>query len=91
MGSAYGKDGILGRWKTYLESGYDKDEVEPGKYPNKKLQELVEKEDLTYVQEKFQYSILETFTDDIPKEYIIARENWWKEALLSRKYGYNAN
>ena len=91
VGSAYGKDGILGRWETYLKSGYDKDEVENGKYPNQKFRELVKEEGLTYIQDNFQYSILESFTDDIPKEYIIARESWWKEALLSRKFGYNAN
>ena len=36
VGSAYGKDGIYGRWKTYIKSGYDKNEKERGKYPNKK-------------------------------------------------------
>ena len=44
VGSAYGKEGILGRWRTYLESGYDRNEKENGKYPNKKFQELVKKE-----------------------------------------------
>ena len=28
VGSAYGVNGILGRWKTYIKSGYDKNEVE---------------------------------------------------------------
>lgn len=36
VGSAYGENGILGRWETYLNSGYDKNEVENGAYPNKK-------------------------------------------------------
>lgn len=39
VGSAYGVNGILGRWETYVKSGYDKNEVENGKYPNKKLQD----------------------------------------------------
>lgn len=91
VGSAYGANGILGRWETYIKSGYDKDEVENGKYPNKKLWELVNEKGLSYVQDNFQYSILETFTDDVSKEDIIARESWWKEALQSRKFGYNAN
>ena len=91
IGSAYGTNGILGRWETYVKSGYDKNEVENGKYPNKKLQELVNKKDLSYIQENFQYSILETFTDDVSDEYIIGRESWWKEALRSRQFGYNAN
>jgi hypothetical protein len=91
VGSAYGANGILGRWETYIKSGYDKNEVENGKYPNKKLQELVNEKGLSYIQDNFQYSILETFTDDVSDEYIITRESWWKEALLSRQFGYNAN
>ena len=50
VGSTYGANGILGRWETYIKSGYDKNEVENGKYPNKKLQELVNERDLSYVQ-----------------------------------------
>lgn len=91
VGSAYGKDGIFGRWMVYLTSGYDKNENENGKYPNKKLRNLVKKESLAYIQENFQYSILETFTDDVSDEYIIARESYWKEILLTREFGYNAN
>lgn len=91
VGSAYGEKGIFGRWETYIKSGYDKHEVENGKYPNKKLQELVNEKGLSYIQENFQYSILETFTDDVSDEYIIGRESWWKEALRSREFGYNAN
>lgn len=91
VGSAYGTNGILGRWETYVKSGYDKHEVENGKYPNKKLQELVTEKGLSYIQDNFQYSILETFTDDVSDEYIIGRESWWKEALHSREFGYNAN
>ena len=91
VGSAYGKDGIFGRWMVYLTSGYDKNENENGKYPNKKLRDLVKKEGLAYIQKNFQYSILETFTDDVSDEYIIARESYWKEVLLTRTFGYNAN
>ena len=69
----------------------DKNEVENGKYPNKKLQELVTEKGISYIQDNFQYSILETFTDDVSDEYIIGRESWWKEALHSREFGYNAN
>ena len=91
VGSAYGKNGILGRWETYLKSGYDKNEMENGKYPNKNLRELVKEKGMTYIKDNFQYSILETFTEDVSDEYIISRETWWKEALQSRKFGYNAN
>lgn len=91
VGSAYGQNGILGRWQTYLKCGYDRNEVENGKYPNKELQKLVKKRGLSYIKKNFRYSILETFTDDVSDEYIISRESYWKEALLSRTFGYNAN
>ena len=87
----YGKDGILGRWKIYIKSGYDKNEKENGKYPNKKLQDLVKKKGLEYIKSNFQYSILDTFTEEISDNEIINRESWWKDILNSRKYGYNAN
>ena len=52
---------------------------------------LVEKNTISYIQENFKYTILETFEDDVSVEDIIARESWWKEVLLTRKFGYNAN
>ncbi len=91
VGSAYGEDGIYGRWRTYIESGYDKNGVETGKYPNREFQKLVDEEGLDYVRKNFMYSILETFEDNVSGEYIINRESWWKDCLQSRKFGYNAN
>lgn len=91
VGSAYGKDGIYGRWKTYVESGFDKNEQENGKYPNKRLQEIVKNEGIGYIQKNFHYAILETFTDDAADEYIIQRESYWKNVLGTRKFGYNEN
>ena len=91
VGSASGEDGIYGRFKTYIDKGYDKDEVEKGEYPNKKFQELVEKKDKKYLRDNFQYSILETFTLDTDRNEIIAREQYWKRILKSKEFGYNAN
>ena len=92
VGSAYGeKDGILGRWRTYLESGCDRNGKENGIYPNKEFQELVERKGLSYIKRNFQYSILETFTDDVADEDIINRESHWKKVLCSKDFGYNDN
>lgn len=91
IGSAYGKDGIYGRWNTYMESGFDKNEVENGKYPNKEFQKIVKERGIDYIRRYFRYSLLETFTDEISDEDIINRESWWKDRLLTREYGYNAN
>lgn len=91
VGSAYGENGIYGRWKTYVESGFDKNEVENGKYPNRDFQRIVKENGMDYIKKNFHYSLLETFADDVNIEYIIRRESWWKTQLLSRDFGYNAN
>lgn len=91
VGSAYGKDGIYGRWKTYIDSGFDKNELENGKYPNERFQQIVKEYGMGYIQRNFRYTILESFTDEISNEDIINRESWWKKRLLTKEYGYNAN
>lgn len=91
VGSAYGKDGIYGRWKTYVTKGFDKNELENGKYPNKEFQKIVKDYGMKYIQQNFRYSLLETFTDEISNEEIINRESWWKNRLLTKVFGYNAN
>lgn len=41
VGSAYGINGIYGRWKTYLNKGFDIDEEESGiRFPNSQLKKL---------------------------------------------------
>lgn len=91
VGSASGEDGIYGRFKTYIEKGYDKNELERGEYPNERFQELVIKEGKEYLRKNFQYSILETFILDTERDEIIAREQYWKKVLKSKEFGYNAN
>lgn len=92
VGSAYGENGIYGRWKTYLEKGYDKNEIENGEYPNKQLEKLVKKEGRKYIEKYFQYSILEIFSKtETGKEKSLQRETYWKKVLRSREFGYNDN
>lgn len=91
IGSASGEDGIFGRWQTYIENGYDRNETEAGEYPNKKFQELVKTQGKAYIRENFQYSILETFTLDTDRDYIIAREQYFKQVFDTKKHGYNSN
>lgn len=91
VGSAYGEKMILGRWITYAKSGYDKDEKENEKYPNKRLQELVKEKGMPYIKKYFRYSILDIYKSTIDDKIIINRENRWKKVLMSREFGYNAN
>ena len=91
VGSAYGEKMILGRWTTYAKSGYDKNEIENGKYPNKKFQELVKDKGMAYIKKYFRYSILDIYKKTADDKIIINRESRWKDVLKSRDFGYNTN
>lgn len=83
VGSAYGDNMLLGRWRNYAENGHG---------GNKELKALVEENGLEYVKNNFRYSILDIYKSTTDDEAIIARESWWKNILLTRgDYGYNAN
>lgn len=78
IGSAYGDQMILTRWKSYLKIGHGNN---------------VEFRTLTFdhIKENFQFSILDIYKSTTDSQIIIDRENWWKEVFLSRKFGYNKN
>lgn len=78
VGSAYGNELILNRWKAYVKNGHGN---------NQELKGL----DFNYIKEHFRYSILDIFKSTTDIQPIIARENWWKVTLLSRRFGYNSN
>ena len=82
VGSAYGNDGIWGRWAAYAQSGHG---------GNKQLRELVGR-DLTYPRANFRYTLLEFFPFGTPDAVVIGREGFWKDVLLTRgKFGLNSN
>lgn len=78
VGSAYGEEMILNRWKSYVKTGNG---------GNKELKQL----EFQHIKDNFRYSILDIFKSTTDEKIIIERESWWKETLLSRKFGYNAN
>lgn len=80
VGSAYGQDMILGRWRNYATNGHG---------GNKELKKL----DFEYIKKNFRYSILDIYKSTVEDSIIINRESWWKETLLTRneKFGYNDN
>ena len=39
----------------------------------------------------FRYTLLEHYDSTVPKNVILAREAYWKQALDTRKHGYNDN
>lgn len=92
VGSAYGVDGVYGRWTIYLKDGYDKDELEDSKYPNIKFRNLVNDKGIGYIQKHFQYTLLEIFSKtELGKKQALDREKYWKTAFKSKEHGYNSN
>lgn len=83
VGSATSDNGmLLQRWSNYVENGHG---------GNKELVTLVKEKGFDYVQKYFQYSILENYNAKIDDHVVLKRESWWKDALQSRQFGYNAN
>jgi hypothetical protein len=78
VGSAYGENMILGRWESYVKTYHG------GNVGLKKLNN-------DHIKQNFRYSILDIFKSTAEDRLVIARENWWKSVLHTRKFGYNEN
>ncbi len=82
VGSAHGKDGIWGRWNSYIY-GFHGNNVE--------LVELFEEKTETYFRENFKFAILEVMSSARTQDEVKDKEKLWKCKLLSGEFGYNAN
>lgn len=80
VGSAYGKDGIWGRWTTYFKDPSG---------GNKRLIEKLESDPNAY--RNFRYSILEVFPGNLLKEEVIQKESLYKKKFGTRAFGLNEN
>lgn len=80
VGSAYGKDMLLGRWRSYVDNGHG------GNIDLKGL-------DIDVIKSNFKYSVLDIYKSTTNDEVIINRECYWKRVLLTRdeRFGYNKN
>ena len=81
VGSAYGKNGIMGRWTRYSKDGHG---------GNAKLQELMSERGSEYAA-NFSFTILQMVSTSLSHREVIARENVWKNKLGSRAFGLNLN
>ena len=81
VGSAYGEGGIWHRWSEYTDNGHG---------GNVELKKLIADEGLQYAT-NFRYSILEISDLHDSQDNILQRESHWKDILMSRVYGLNAN
>lgn len=80
IGSAYGDSGIWSRWACYIGTGHGW---------NDQLTKLISAKGLEYARENFQFSILEFRSMRTDDRAIIEREQYWKRALLTVRFGYN--
>jgi hypothetical protein len=82
IGSAYGDTGIWARWQQYAETLHGN---------NVDLRELVEKATPENVTENLNFALLEFWSMRTDDAYVLERESYWKNVLLSREYGHNRN
>lgn len=84
VGAAYGEEGIWSRWGNYFTTG--------GHGGNDQLEILLlsKKNGAVYARDNFQFTLLEQASSRHNVPYIIRRESFWKEILLTRgKFGLN--
>ena len=81
VGSAYGEEGIWGRWKSYVNT-FNGD--------NSRLKELYKKNGEKYFH-KFKYLILQILATKISDKEVIEIEAKYKKRFLTREFGLNAN
>lgn len=82
VGSAYGESGLWQRWETYAKTGHGN---------NKELRDVVNKSDPEYPFQNFVFSLLWYGGAAVSAEEVLHKESFWKEALMTREFGYNAN
>ena len=83
VGSATSATGmLLQRWSDYASDGHG---------GNKELKSIADAKGIDYIKDNFQYSILENYNSKVDDKIIRSRENWWKDILQTRRFGYNYN
>jgi hypothetical protein len=80
VGSAYGENGIWGRWQTYINTKTGN---------NKLLEKLLLEHSDRYLH--FKFSLLEVLPNTLTRDEVIKREKLNKIKLGSRAFGLNLN
>lgn len=82
IGSAYGEDGLWGRWSEYVATN--------GHGGNKALKALID-EDWEYASKHFQFSILMILPKTVTADEAIRKEQLFKRKLGTNSFGLNNN
>jgi hypothetical protein len=81
VGSATGEGGLWQRWSQYAATGHG---------GNKELQVLL-RETGAKTAENFRFAVLEIADIHSSEKEVLRRESHWKEVLLTKQHGFNAN
>jgi hypothetical protein len=82
VGSAYGDTGLWARLGEYVTTLHGGDVA---------LRELINREGREYARANLRFALLEFWSMRTSDEHVLTREGYWKDVLLSRKFGYNRN
>jgi len=80
VGSAYGQQGIWGRWEEYARSGHGH---------NKELINLLDSDPLH--AKHFQFTVLQSLPSNLSSKEVVTYENLYKKKLGSKAFGLNQN
>ena len=80
VGSAYGKEGLWGRWSYYIKTKHG---------DNERMKKLLEEDPERY--KHFQFSILQILSKTEKEDYVIQVEKRYKKKLFSGEFGLNGN
>jgi hypothetical protein len=72
VGSAYGENMILGRWKSYIKTGHG---------GNVGLKQLT----FDHIKQNFKYSILDIYKSTTEDQTILERESWWERGFAKQE------
>ena len=82
VGSACGDTGVWARLCQYVDSLHG---------GNVAFRELVGQKGADYARANLRFALLEFWSMRASDEEVLARESYWKDVLMSRKFGLNRN
>ena len=74
--------GIWSRWECYADTAHGF---------NEGLTKLIDERGIDYARAHFRIALLEFCPMKTDDDYVLARESYWKNVLLTREFGCNKN
>ena len=55
------------------------------------MKKIISEHGLDYAKSNFNFSLIEYYPLKVENNFVLERETYWKEILLTREFGYNDN